>query len=176
MRLCSVSSDDIPEVVLGAEVLFFNGMSVAEELKELCINGTDMMLLEMPFTEWTDSVFREIDNLSQRLSVIPVIAHLDRYLSMQNKKAIEELIRKEVIISVNAESFSIKKYLRFILKLMGEGVIYMLGSDCHNLDKRNPNIEKAIPIIREKLGDEFTESFFERENDLLMNSVKEKII
>ena len=40
---------DAPKILLGAEVLYFPGIAHMEELPELCLEGTNLLLLEMPF-------------------------------------------------------------------------------------------------------------------------------
>ena len=47
---------DIPQIIMGAEVAFFAGISRAEKTDALKVEGTDIMLLEMPFVTWSDSV------------------------------------------------------------------------------------------------------------------------
>ena len=46
---------DIPHIMMGAEVAFFDGISRAERVDALTIEGTNIMLLEMPFVTWSDS-------------------------------------------------------------------------------------------------------------------------
>ena len=41
--------EDAPEILLGAEVLYFPGISRMEALPSLCLEGTNLLLLEMPF-------------------------------------------------------------------------------------------------------------------------------
>ena len=38
------------------------------------------------------------------------------------------------------------------LKLIKNGTVSLLGSDCHNLDTRAPNLDKSFRIIRDKCG------------------------
>ena len=38
----------MPAVRLGAEVSYFGGMSHSEEVRKLCIEGTKLLLIEMP--------------------------------------------------------------------------------------------------------------------------------
>ena len=50
LRLCSAMGDspDYPKIVLGAEVLYFPGISVADEIKALRLMGTPFLLIEPP--------------------------------------------------------------------------------------------------------------------------------
>ena len=60
-----------PSLCVGAEVYFFPGMGRAEKLRSLCIEGTDVILIEMPFVQWTEGVLREISEVihKQKLQV-----------------------------------------------------------------------------------------------------------
>jgi protein-tyrosine phosphatase len=49
--------DDLPSVKAGAEVYYFRGMGRAEHTPGLCVEGTDILLLEMPFEQWTEEVY-----------------------------------------------------------------------------------------------------------------------
>ena len=55
---------DIPKLNLGAEVLFFNGISVFDDLEKLTVNNNgEYLLLEMPFSKWNDKILREVEVL-----------------------------------------------------------------------------------------------------------------
>ena len=45
---------DTPQLLLGAEVAFFDGIGDADKVDRLTIQGTELLLLEMPFRTWTD--------------------------------------------------------------------------------------------------------------------------
>ena len=40
----------MPEILLGAEVRYYQGISRLKELKELCVQGSNLLLLERPET------------------------------------------------------------------------------------------------------------------------------
>ena len=56
----------IPRLIMGAEVAFFTGISRAERLEELTYEGTDLLLLEMPFTKWNKSEIEEVRYILER--------------------------------------------------------------------------------------------------------------
>ena len=43
------------------------------------------------------------------------------------------------------------------LNMIREGKVQLLGSDCHNLDKRCPNLGKTFSTIEKKLGQDFVD-------------------
>lgn len=145
--------NDIPQIAMGAEVAFFSGMSEVEEITQLCIGNTKFMLLEMPFCEWSTLTMKEIRSLITIRRITPILAHIERYFPYQKRKDnIEELLALGAVLQINAESLIEGPQRRTVLKLLGEGKIHLLGSDCHNMNDRRPNLDGAIKIIEKELG------------------------
>ena len=79
-RLMEHSHDfQIPDLRLGAEVANFSGMSKMENLQQLKIQGTECILIEMPFSIWTSSNINEIYSIIIILDLILILAHVERY-------------------------------------------------------------------------------------------------
>jgi protein-tyrosine phosphatase len=55
------------------------------------------------------------------------------------------------------------------LRLLREDKIHLLGSDCHNLKSRVPNLDQALRLIEKKLGPEAIERINAYENTVLGN-------
>ena len=142
--------EDIPEIYLGAEVAYFDGMSASREIKKLCIEGTSVLLLEMPFCAWGKSELREISGLIDGAGITVVIAHVERYFKYIKKGILNELIDVGVIFQCNAGAFLSLKTRGMALKLLNDGCV--IGSDCHDIDKRCPNVESAVLVVEKKLG------------------------
>ncbi|MBR5114783.1 MAG: capsular polysaccharide biosynthesis protein [Oscillospiraceae bacterium] len=155
-ELRAAAGDGGPELLLGAEVRFFDGISAADELPMLCLEGTQLLLIEMPFTRWTERMLGEITEICRR-GLIPVAAHLERYLSFNPKKIIRRFMDMDILIQCNAEFFLERRTERKALALMREGRIHFLGSDAHNLTSRAPNLGPALALIEKKLGREAVE-------------------
>ena len=49
--------EQAPQICLGAEVLICDGMERLEGLHRLCREGTNELLLEMPFYAWPESIW-----------------------------------------------------------------------------------------------------------------------
>lgn len=151
-RLNRVRQPHHPRLLAGAEVCYFPGIHRVEEISSLCLEGTDYLLLEMPFSPWSARVIDEVVRLNQRRGLRVVLAHIDRYLPMQKQDVIEQLLKAGVLLQANAESFLNWRDRRRILRLMKFGWISFLGSDCHNLTTRPPCMGKALEVISKKLG------------------------
>lgn len=139
----------------GAEVAFFPGMGHAEGIEKLTIADTSLLLLEMPFRSWGRNEIREVEKLLER-GMTPIMAHLERFYPYQRDKRIfRALYSLPVLVQVNAEALLNWKTRRLVLRLLKEGSVHLLGSDCHNTDSRPPNLEAGRKIIEKKLGDSY---------------------
>lgn len=143
---------DLPDIILGAEVKFYPGISRMDGIEKLCIENSRVLLLEMPFTYWTELTIKEVIDIANLKNITVVLAHIDRYFSYQNDKIWNRLFESGILMQVNSDSlltfFSRCKVIKFFKKNM----IHFIGSDCHNLISRPPKICDAIQIISKKLG------------------------
>ena len=140
-----------PDILLGAEVRFFDGISHAEELPRLCLEGTDLLLLEMPFTRWTERMLGEVSDICRR-GIVPVAAHFERYMSFNPKKTLRRFMDMELLIQCNAEFFLSRRTAGQAMALLREERIHFLGSDAHDTSSRAPNLGAALQRIEKKLG------------------------
>jgi len=151
MEECTQTKAKIPHIILGSEVEYYGGISKNDDLDKLCIDGTGYMLLEMPFVKWDSLILTEVRKISANQGIIPIIAHGDRYIKYKNK--ISKLNDLQVPIQINASAFIDPGTSRKYLKLLKTGKVHLVGSDCHNLDDRKPNIDLAYKIIQKQLGE-----------------------
>jgi len=153
MRNALDSADGLPRISLGAEVHFFEGISDFEKLYDMRITGTNSVLIEMPNTVWSQRILDELEDIPSKLHITPIIAHIDRYISPFNTKGIpEKLSNLPVLVQANADFFINRFTSKLALKLLSENKIQLLGSDCHNLKDRPPNLDAALRIIERSLG------------------------
>ncbi|MGN1098472.1 MAG: tyrosine-protein phosphatase [Clostridia bacterium] len=139
---------------LGAEVLYTEYLDKLDGLAEMAIGKTKYILLEMPFVKWTS---REMDTVYKVIcgGLTPIIAHFERYISLQGRMDdIYELKRMGCILQMNAENFKGFMQRRKAVRFFEDGTASLLGSDCHNTEKRPPEIKFAYDFIGEKLGDD----------------------
>lgn len=159
-------TDSYPEIVLGAEVKFYDGIKHLEKLTDLFIEGTGVLLLEMPFERWSDYTIKELINLASSGICTVVIAHIDRYMEFQKRGVLFELVRNGILFQVNAEAFGQVFKRTKILRLLKEQAIHFIGTDCHNLTDRAPNIEKSYKAISKKFGEQFLENFINSQEQI----------
>lgn len=142
----------------GAEVYYFNGMSEADMLPELCVEGTDVLLLEMPFRQWDRSVYREVEKMIEKRKLTVVLAHIERYYGFQKSRDVwNHIFALPVYAQMNAEAFLSRWRRHTAMKLLKKNHAVILGSDCHDTEKRPPNLSSARELIRKKAGEELLE-------------------
>lgn len=143
----------LPRVSMGAEVYFFRGISEFDALSDLTIDNNHYILLEMPIASWTESMLREIEWIHTRQGITPIIAHIDRYISPFRTYGIpQKLSQMPVLVQANAEFFQKISTRSMALRMLRKGQIHLLGSDCHNLSDRKPDLGPALDLIEARLG------------------------
>lgn len=155
------------KLYLGCEALYFDELWRIENLKELCIWGTDCLLVELPFSSWQDSVVEGIERIVSK-GVTPVIAHFDRYLKYRgNLEKIYRLVEAGALLQLNCsaiENFFVKLKVKGFLK---KGLVFALGTDCHNLTTRKPDYLMAAEYAKKTLGNDRYARFVSRQKSVL---------
>ncbi len=148
----AVLPEDAPEILLGAEVLYFPGISRMRELPDLCLEGTNILLLEMPFDSWSDYYIREVKELAHSGEFTILMAHIERYYFKQPVSVWDDFMDLDILMQSNADFFLPFRTRRKALKLLKEGRIHLLGTDTHNMTTRPPRMDEARSMIRTRLG------------------------
>lgn len=145
--LAAMGGSKRPQIHLGAEVLICQGLENMEGLEALCVEGTNVLLLEMPFTHdsWDRALFRTVYELKKRGLKI-VLAHVDRYPG----DLIEEMFDMGVQGQINVSSLHKLIKPKSLLRWIDEGSIVALGSDLHGCD---PKAYAPFPKVAGALGE-----------------------
>lgn len=145
---------------LGAEVHYYRGISASEDIEKLCIEGTNILLLELSFSSpINDNVIKDIINLKNRGFKV-ILAHIERYNI--NESTLIQLHNNGILLQCNSESFEGYFNSRNTLKWLEKGLIDVIGSDTHDLKDRKPNYGKAMDLIYNKLGEDFYKKFIDK--------------
>lgn len=159
---------ELPQVEIGAEVYYFNGISHCDVLPELTIGKKRYILIEMPLPPWNERMYRELDGIWVKQGLIPIIAHVDRYIApLHTHKIPQRLAQLPVLIQANASFFTERATRRMALRMLKQGMIHLLGSDCHNLSDRAPNLGEALQIISNKLGQQAISEICAHQDEVL---------
>ena len=143
----------LPRLSVGAEIYFFNGISDCDAINLLTIGGNRCILLEMGDSPWGDSAYREMMQIWQKQGLTPVIAHVDRYIGPWRDYGIPSRLEAlPVVVQANASFFLRPSTSPMSMRMLKRDQIHLLGSDCHNMTSRRPNLGSALQKIQRKLG------------------------
>lgn len=130
----------VPHIILGAEVYMDHDLSVYPNIKKLCYENTDSMLIELTngidaqtYSEWIYSL--------SLLGIKPLIAHIHRYNLAH--ELIRELDGIDVFYQINCSNLLTFKGRKQTGKLLDTNKPFIISSDMHNTTSRVCNVEKA---------------------------------
>ena len=151
-RIEEALTGDEPEIIYGAEILYYPGIMYSDEIAALAIKGTSLIMIELPFIPWQESVLDELIAFQYNTRLHIVLAHVERYMDTQKKKVFRELFDKPFYFQVNADAFTFRHTRKLALELMDSGLLHFLGTDCHSTGQRCPNMDEARKVIEKKLS------------------------
>ena len=166
-RLQPILTAEMPRVRLGAEVLYFRGITHMAELPRLRLEGTRLLLLEMPFAAWSEGEVREVIDLCHDSEFVVLLAHVERYMKYQKPDVWDRLLEEGAMMQSNASFLLPLLSRRKAVRMIRGGRIHVLGTDCHNMTTRSPNMDKAVQVLYKHLGRSDTARFFARGEDYL---------
>lgn len=114
---------------IGAEVFVCRGMERLPQIEKLCIEDTDMILLEMPDRSWSNELMETVLEIQNTLGLRVVLAHVDRY----DKRWIQKLFDQGICGQINAEALSVLFVKKHLKDWIRNGNIIALGSDIHGI-------------------------------------------
>ena len=164
-RLAPVLGEDMPRVRLGAEVYYFRHISHMEGLERLCLEGTNVLLLEMPFNTWTEGEIREVEDLCRSGRFTVMLAHIERYWKNQKRSVWQRLRQAGAVFQCNASFFKPGLHQGGAIRLLRQGFVHVVGTDCHNMSSRKPNMDVAAAALEKRLGQQEAVAFFRRAYD-----------
>ncbi len=139
---------------------FGNELYYSDSVLEDIENGLAATLAESDYILVEFSVTAQYREIYQGLrkgiemGYRPVLAHMERYECLYKKyENIDELLSLGVYFQMNAGSVIgglFDRRAAYCRKLIQEGYIHLLGSDCHNMEHRPPKMKEAVKILKKK--------------------------
>ena len=96
----------IKNIVLGAEVAIEHGISEVPGIEKLAVEGTKMILLELPYRAYEKWMAEEIYNIHAEYKLKIMLAHVHRYLRYYNKDEMELILSTKSVMQINNEAFT----------------------------------------------------------------------
>lgn len=165
------------EIIAGAEVQIFQ--SLAEyRVDKMCIGNSNVIMFEMPMRPFDDWMISAIENAVYKYSLIPIIAHIERY--GYPKEVLQKFAALPgVVFQITVGELNYKRAIGTLDAVSSLGVPVVLGTDAHNMTSRAPRFDLISEKLSQKVG------FFDKtlkkthaiiENCLYAQSDVEKLI
>lgn len=139
---------------LGNELYYSD--SVLEDVQNgqaATLAGSDYVLIEFDVTVEYKEIYRGLRKAVE-MGYRPILAHMERYECLYKKyDRIEELLSLGVYLQMNAGSVMGGMFdgrAAWCRRLIQDGYIHLLGSDCHNMEHRPPKMKDAVEVLRKK--------------------------
>lgn len=150
--------DDASFVKLGAEVQLCRGLHRLKQLDELCVEGTRVLLLELPPDFSLRTYEQTLEALLYEKKLTVVLAHIDRY----DTQRINFLLESGFLGQLNASSFCRLRTRGRSLDWAQSECVVALGSDIHGVQTGYREFLKA----KHRLGAEY-DALMQRTKTLL---------
>jgi len=142
----------------GAEVAYFEGITAMTELMHMRIGDSRVLLVEMPMIGWSERMVDDILELNLRKEYRVVLAHIDRYVRLQKTEVLYHLVQNGVLMQCNTSYFRGFTTAGKAIQMLENGLIHLLGSDCHNMTARAPDLwEVCERLIKKGHGEAVSE-------------------
>jgi len=152
--LMSRLNGNAPMLLIGAEVQYFDGITAMRDLPQMRLGNTEGLLIEMPMGSWSKRMVGDLLELNSRRGYQVILAHVERYLPFGNGPLLPQLADSGVMLQISSGAFKGFFEQRKMLKLLDQGLIHLLGSDCHNTTSRPPDLADGYETIERKRGGE----------------------
>lgn len=116
------------------------------------LTGSDYVLIEFA----PDIKYSELERALRELitgGYRPILAHAERYICLiKDQSQVEALVNQGAYIQINARSLMrgrFDKRMKWCRRLIENGLVHFVATDCHNADSRKPEIRQAIEKLKE---------------------------
>lgn len=171
-----VAREIVPDmkIVLGNELFYSDGIVESLNRGEAkTIGGSKYALVEFSTRESREKINKCIRELSWN-GYYPLIAHVERYRCLEGDvKAVKELVDQGCVIQVNCRSFMggtnnnepepqrrglfgrkqksdgffLEDKATWVRRLLSEGLVHLIASDCHDDGLRQPVYRSALEAM-----------------------------
>ncbi len=159
-----------PKILLGAEVLYNHALVHSEEASRLCLQGTDYLLWEMPYTQITKDIIRDTEELAGQSQIKVMVAHIERYLNFTTYSELSDLMALDVIGQINAVSLTRFSSRRKVKKLIEDGFVYVMGTDYHRPTSGHALLGEAEDVLRKKFNEKMIDRIAHNGEKILANA------
>lgn len=153
-EVCAEAQKSMPDlkILLGNEIYCREGvLKSITEGRVLTLADTDYVLLEFSTRISYKDLFGYVKAVTGA-NYRPIIAHAERYECLYHKEDLmRELIGAGAYIQMNTESLpggSFNRRAAYCRSLLEKGYVHFLGTDCHNMQLRKPQMQTDLSRIK----------------------------
>ena len=144
-----------------------------EDLENYTLAGTNKILIELPFGRITDRIITELEEVAFKKNLVPILAHLERYVCYEGIEKIYEAIWNGTMrAQVTADTVETFMGRRSISKLIKKEIFSYIGSDAHSILERPSKIKKFLSFIKSKHKEFYR--VYNESSDRLYDDIKNK--
>lgn len=136
-----------PRLLIGSETHLCRGLHHMENIEQLCVEGTKVLLLELPGDFSVSAYESTLEGLLFERKLTVVLAHINRY----SPQIIDFLMELGFLAQLNAEAFCHLRTRRRAIERAKDPRIVALGSDIHGVSVGYEEFRQ----MRRRLGDEY---------------------
>lgn len=157
------------DLYLGCEIMYSSNLS-HYNLGQLSLAKTDYLLIELPVRRSPIMLIKTLNKIMNQ-GYIVILAHVERYsYLLEDANLTHQLIEMGVLFQVNSSLVLEEDKQNFFKVLMKHNLVHFISSDCHDGDKRKPDLHLAMDYIRNNYT---IEEFEERYKRLIQNELIE---
>jgi protein-tyrosine phosphatase len=152
----------LPRIGLGAEVLLLD-RPVPLGLPGMRINAGPYALVELPFHRRGFDDLRDVFRSVIDAGVRPLLAHVERYLSLRDDERLERWREDGLLAQVNASSLVGEHGAEIrsrAFHLVASGLADVVASDVHGPHMRRNSLARAAEIVRGLAGEDTVRRLF----------------
>lgn len=142
----------------GQEIMYSEGvLDLLEQGKLLTMAESRYILIEFDPSAPFSFIYKAIRECTSE-GYSPIIAHVERYLSVREKGRADELTGQGAYLQMNYRSISggwRSSTTRWCREMLKEKKIHFLGTDMHNMTSRKPEITPAYDWLKKHLEAEY---------------------
>jgi len=168
IRLPENKQRELPKLFLGAEVEYTDRLFELQDLEKLCYADGKYLLIELPFMAWRGNVFTGLSNFANMTGLTPVIAHVDRYFSIQNNQALSALCDLGFPMQISTDAVLHALPWSRSVRFLKSGKAGLVVTDCHDQKKRQPNLGPAMKRLEKLIGPDAIKRINRQTDEILL--------
>ncbi len=149
----AIGDEELPTLLLGAEVSLECDLEQVEHLDQLCLEGTPFLMIELPVHQYMPWMLDKAISVCHANGALPMLAHVDRYIGIYPDEQLEKIATDaDALLQLNVSSLGHWTVRKRMVSWINSGRPVVFGSDAHNTTTRKPRFDKGIKQLCRKVS------------------------